>query len=148
MLPPMKAEPFAISSCATTISYWRRSSSRWPATPCIRWRLDFVSMEGPDARACSISPFGQAAADAVDTSSWLVGWGWHSGNGARDSNGSSVHADCNHVPSEVDGAMEEGSPMVQRGGTQRYRSGALVFGGGHVVLPLLRLQLPDTDLAT
>jgi len=29
-----------------------------------------------------------------------------------------------------------------------YRSGALVFGGGHVVLPLLRLQLPDTDLAT
>src|SRR5262245_32427887 len=29
-----------------------------------------------------------------------------------------------------------------------YRSGALVFGGGHVVLPLLRLQLSDTDLAT
>ncbi|RPI43945.1 MAG: twin-arginine translocation signal domain-containing protein, partial [Hyphomicrobiaceae bacterium] len=31
-----------------------------------------------------------------------------------------IHWHGLYVPSEADGAMEEGSPMVQRGGTQRY----------------------------
>jgi FtsP/CotA-like multicopper oxidase with cupredoxin domain len=31
-----------------------------------------------------------------------------------------IHWHGLYVPSEADGAMEEGSPMVERGGTQRY----------------------------
>ena len=32
-----------------------------------------------------------------------------------------IHWHGLYVPSEADGAMEEGSPMVERGGTQRYK---------------------------
>ena len=39
-----------------------------------------------------------------------------------------IHWHGLHVPSEADGAMEEGSPMVERGGTQRYTFAAKPTG--------------------
>src|SRR5665213_1039886 len=39
-----------------------------------------------------------------------------------------VHWHGLHLPAETDGAMEEGSPMVQRGGTQRYSFAAKPAG--------------------